>query len=467
MRLPMLARVNARLRRHGRLLVLATALAGGAASTLQCGSSDESLFTNATASPCESTYKGLCGKACATDGECAAGLYCGPTGTCTADCAPGHDCSSGVACSPRGRCGDLAGSFGDAGDLDASSNGDAFCAATDVTLAKIVPKVLFLLDQSSSMSFNKFPSGNSNGCNPDCRWTVLKDVLIGPANNPGGLLKDLEGQAEIAVELYSATDAVLNDGDDSQLTGPTDNVCPRFNGKTFDGLNFELKAFADAETLLRPASVDDDTPTGPAIRTVIGLADDAGVADPKGFAALPSTAPKVLVLVTDGEPAICGANSPSTEGRALVVQAVQDTFKQNIRTFVIAIGDISGTGQQHFNAVANAGQGLDPNTGDAGAILPSTPQALLDALKKVVLDARTCTYDLNGQVTAGQEKLGTVTLNGTPVPYDDPGAPDEGWRLVTPSQIELVGSACATLKAAADAVLSARFPCGAVTSVPK
>ena len=27
------------------------------------------------------------------------------------------------------------------------------------------------------------------------------------------------------------------------------------------------------------------------------------------------------------------------------------------------------------------------------------------------------------------EKLGTVMLNGTPVPFDEPDAPDEGWRL--------------------------------------
>ncbi|HVH40833.1 MAG TPA: vWA domain-containing protein [Labilithrix sp.] len=453
-----------RLARFGRWTALALGTMGALTVALHCGSTGGSTFTNTGGSPCESVYKGLCGKPCATDSECAEGLYCADDNKCNADCTSGQVCASGVACAPHGRCsgGFSSGGLSDSGGLDGNSATHDFCADTDVALSKIVPKVLFLLDQSSSMYLTKFPTGDSNGCNPDCRWTVLKDVLIGPAATPGGLLKQLEGEAEIGLELYSATDGV-NDGDDSFLTTPTDNVCPRFNGKTFDGLTLQLNAYAGAEALLRPATVDDDTPTGPAIRTVVGLADDGGVGDPKGFAGLASTTPKVLVLVTDGEPAVCGQNSPSDPGRAAVVKAVQDTFKQNIRTFVIAIGAASA----HFNEVANAGQGLDPATGDAGAIRPNTQQELIDALRKVVLDARTCTFDLNGQVEPGQEKLGTVTLNGTPVPYDDPGAPDEGWRLVSPSRIELVGSACATLKATPDAQLSARFPCGAITRLPK
>ncbi|MBX3199876.1 MAG: VWA domain-containing protein [Labilithrix sp.] len=446
----------------GSLTVLSVAL--------HCGTASESTFNDVSGGPCASLYRGLCGVPCAADAECADGLYCGIDNKCNADCAPGHACLSGFLCSTRGRCGgELPGTgFPDGGSDDGSAVTDAVCADTDVALTKTLPKVLFLLDQSSSMHSYRFPNGLSNGCNPDCRWTVLKDVLIGPAANPGGLLQQLEGEAEIAVEMYSATDSDPNDGDNSFLVGPTDNVCPRFNGKAFSGLSFSVNAYASTEAELRPATVDDDTPTGPAIRTVVGLGADGGVGDQQGFAALASTAPKVLVLVTDGEPAVCGENYPSDPGRAAVIQAVQQTHTHGIKTFVIAIGDTTVQAQQHFNAVANAGQGLDPQTGDAGAILPSTPQQLLDALKKVVLDARTCVFDLNGKVEPGMEKLGTVTLNGDVVPLDAPGAPEEGWRLVNPSQIELVGAACATLKSTPDAKLSARFPCGAVSpTVPK
>ena len=198
-----------------------------------------------------------------------------------------------------------------------------------------------------------------------------------------------------------------------------------------------------------------------------GLAADGSVADPKGFAAVATTAPKVIVLVTDGEPALCGESNPSDPGRAAVVLAAQHAFNQKIRTFVIAIGAATPQAQAHFKSVANAGQGKDPMTGDAGAIEPSTPKQLVDALRQIVLDARTCTFTLNGQVQAGSEKLGTVTLNGKPVPFDDPGAPDEGWRLKNASSLELVGAACKTLKATPNATLSARFPCGSITPLPK
>jgi hypothetical protein len=442
--------------RSGRRAAWALGLIGVLSAALHCGTSSESTFDPA-GGPCGSVYKGLCGKPCASDVDCADALYCGGDGKCTADCAPGHECPSGSACSARGFCG-VGSGFGDGGGTqDVSATPDSVCADVDVALTKTLPKVLFLLDQSSSMQ-NGFPGGGS-------RWAALKDVLIGPASNPGGLLKQLEGEAEIAIKMYSATDDNPNDGDNSYLTGPTDPVCPRFNGKAFDGLSFQVNAYASAEALLRPAGVDDDTPTGPAIRKVVGLADGGGIGDDAGFAALPSKAPKVLVLVTDGEPGLCKENGPSPEGRKAVITAVQQTFALDIRTFVIAIGDTATAA--HFNAVANAGQGLDPTTGDAGAIRPNTPQELVAALEKIVLDARTCTFDLSGQVQPGMEKLGTVTLNGTLVPFDDPGAPDEGWRLVSPSRIELVGSACATLKSTPDARLSASFPCGAVQTLPK
>lgn len=419
--------------------------------------------------PCQTVFKDKCGSPCAGDAECPSGLYCGYGNRCLADCAPGEICRD-VTCSPRGRCGsDDSVTFG--GEAGIEGGGDAtldnICADTNVELTKLVPKVLFLLDQSSSMQFNKFPSGSSNNCNPDCRWSVLKDVLIGATPAAGGVVKQLQGEAELGVQLYSATDPNVGDGDDSMLPPPpaTDAVCPRFNGKTFAGLSIALNNAAAIDTLLRPAIVDDDTPTGPALRAVAGLAADGTVSDPTGFAALPSAAPKVIVLVTDGEPMLCGESNPTEPGKTAVVLAAQHAFAQKIRTFVIAIG--APQAAAHFKAVANAGQGKDPDTGDAVAIEPSTPQQLVDALTQIVLDARTCSFTLNGQVRAGSEKLGTVTLNGAPVPYDDPGAPDEGWHLKDPSTLELVGEACKTLKATPNATLSARFPCGTVLPTTK
>jgi hypothetical protein len=440
----------------------------GVFAAMHCGSGVTASEFGERADPCQTFFKDQCGGACSSDLECTSGLYCGFGGRCTADCVPGEICQN-AACSARGRCGgDPNTAFiGDGGPTFIDATTDTICADTNVTLTKVVPKVLFLLDQSSSMYFNKFPNGASNNCNPDCRWSVLKDVLIGPAATPGGVVKQLQGEAELGVKMYSATDPNPYDGDNSLLPPPTDDVCPRFNGKKFDGLAFALNNAAAIDAMLRPAGVDDDTPTGPAIRTVAGLAADGTVADPKGFAALPGTAPKVIVLVTDGEPMLCGENAPSDPGRAAVVLAAQHAYAQKIRTFVIAIGDTTPQAQAHFKSVANAGQGKDPATGDAVVIQPSTPKQLVDALQQIVLDARTCTFTLNGQVQAGSEKQGTVTLNGKTVPYDDPGLPDEGWHLKTSSTLELVGEACKTLKSTPNATLSASFPCGTILPLTK
>ncbi len=439
-------------RRRRRTLAGSALALAGALAALHCGNSDlESTFTGPLG-PCETVFKDQCGTPCTQDVDCANGLYCGSGGKCTADCAPGATCGV-VACSKRGRCGpDDPQNFEDAA---ADASGDAVCADIDVALTKLVPKVLFLLDQSSSMIHNNFPTGGS-----ETRWAVLKDVLIGPASAPGGVVKDLEAEAELGVEMYSATDSNPSDGDNSFLPPPTDNVCPRFNGKAFDGVSFARNNAAAIDALVRPASVDDDTPTGPALRAVVGLSDDGGVGDPKGFAAIPSTAPKVIVLVTDGEPALCGENYPSDPGRAAVILAAQQAFAQNVRTFVIAIGDTTPQALAHFKAVANAGQGLDPATGNASAIQPSTPKQLVDALTKLVLDARSCSFTLKGQVQPGAESLGSVTLNGKTVPLAGAGA--DGWRLKDASTLELVGKTCETLKATPNASLTARFPCGTV-----
>jgi hypothetical protein len=447
------------------------------AAALHCGGSNSGSTTTTFAEEadvCKTAYAGECGKTCTSDLDCDSALHCGPGSTCTAECTPSIPCANGGSCSTRGACTRAETtfvSFGEGGLLplpdppDASAS-DVVCADTNVDLTQVLPKVLLLLDQSASMFNYKFDSEEpSNGCNPSCRWSVLKDVIIGDGSPNVGLVKQIEKDADLDVKMYSATDPVLGDGDDSYLTTPTDDVCPRFNGKAFSGLTFAANNYASIDALLRPAGVDDDTPTGPAIRTVIGLGPDGNVVE-GGFASITSASPKVMVLVTDGEPMLCGESGPSAGGREAVISAVQDTYRQNIRTFVIAIGSPSAEATQHFNAVANAGAGLDPTTGNATAILPSTQQQLIDTLRQIVLDARTCTFDLHGAVQPSMERLGTVMLNGARVPFAEPGAPDEGWRLVTPSRIELLGSACTTLKATPNGQLTAHFPCEAVILPP-
>lgn len=445
----------------------------GAFVLAHCGAQEPtSTFAEQGYACASDALAGKCGQACVNDATCPEGTFCGSAGGCFAQCLPGDTCAGGLTCSPRGRCGGdpLPPSppfpLGDASVVSDAIASDA-CVDVDVTLAKVRPTVLLALDQSSSMFWFKFPSGASNNCNPDCRWTVLKDVLIGPAATPGGLLKQIEGDVDLGMQLYSATDPNPNDGDNSLLTTPTDPVCPRFNGRAFAGLAFAPNNFASIDAMLRPAEPDDDTPTGEAIDALVGVDTAGTVVDTKGFASAQTQGPKTMILVTDGEPALCASlqSTGTTPARARVEDAVARAHAKQIRTFVVAIGDVTDPGTvDHFNRVARRGQGQDPVTGTAEAVRPTDTTALVTALREIILGQRTCVFKLDGTVQPGTETKGSVVLNGQALGYNDPN----GWKLNSPTELELVGAACNVVKTEPDAQLSMRFPCGAfVPQVPR
>ena len=474
--------------RAWRLFCQLGILGGVVAAAIHCGSDNGSTFNNGTnTAACNTAYAGKCGTACTNDTSCATGLYCNSSKVCTADCAPSVACADGTTCNANGTCGVGTGNCGgfgcsDGGDTDVDGGtilpDGGFCASKDVQLTKTEPYVLFVLDQSYSMFYFKFATTDQNSdptnnpsCTNGCRWTVLKDAIIGPNVTTGGIIKKLAGTAKMAVALYSATDSVSNDDDNSHLpTNPTpDLTCPRFNGKSFanafaGGLQFSDDNAAAVDALLRPASVDDDTPTGYALQKLAGLNDAGAPIDPNGFASLDAGAsPKVVVLVTDGVAGNCVTSQYSdnadtvgqqTAGQAKTLAVVKDLYKNSIRTFVIDIG-VTALADQ-FKAIAQAGQGQDSN-GTAAAIAPTNTTALSDALEKIVTDARSCTFALDGTVTAGQESRGTVLVNDVVAPFNT------GWQLTTPSSITLLGDFCNTIKTDPNARLKATFPCGSIT----
>lgn len=413
----------------------------GTAATLvfaiHCGS-DGSLFNDG---PCQTIFKGQCGTPCADDSQCASGLHCA-AGQCTAECAPDTTCANGVTCSPRGRCGEDPFDAGPpifGGDVvvpqdDGGTGGDA-CADIDVTLSKITPTVMLLLDQSSSMN-ESFGSAGS-------RWSVLKRVLIDP---DGGIVKRLENDVAFGLALYS------------YQTNPRDPACPRITP-----VDFKLGNYQDIYDTFNPARTVNHTPTGDSIMRVVGF-NDAGVLLDGGFARATTPGPKILVLATDGDPDMCA--DPDSNGtqppRDLTVWATARTYDAGIPTYVIAIGP--EVTEAHQQAVANVGQGFKPDAGKVVPIYRTTNQEeLVEALNQIILGVRSCKFELNGAVAAGTESQGRVTLNGELLGYQDPN----GWKLNSPTELELVGSACQTVLTSPNAQISVRFPCGSVITIPK
>lgn len=404
---------------------------------LHCGTNGGSAFDDDAV--CNGSLAGKCGGACALDDDCPSGTFCGTAGTCTAQCANGSTCADGQRCSAHGRCGglDTFGADFDAGSDPGSTGDGGACADLQLTLGKTEPTVVLLVDQSNSMVAS-FSGGT--------RWTVIKSVLL---DDPAGLIKPLEGDVRFGLTMFA------NDTSDSK--------CPDLTS-----VDHALDNYAAIKGVFGPAGTKPNTPTGESIRAVAGL-DASGNAIPGGFAAEDAPGPKIIVLATDGDPDSCAdptANDdPTTTARRraaqdIAVVATQQAFAAGIRTYVIAVGDeIQASNQQE---IANAGLGFAPNGGALAPFYRPTDSATLATqLRQIVDGVRSCTFSLNGSVQAGKEASGTVSLNGTPLTYGDAN----GWQLNSPTELELRGTACDTIKSSSSAQLSASFPCDAVSNV--
>jgi len=387
---------------------------------LRCGSSGESTFTEGDRSTCARLYGDACGRACADDAACAEGLFCGPAKTCTADCGPGVACEGFSRCE-RGRC--VAPDFG--GDPDGGGTSGDACIDLLVSLDKVEPTVVLLIDQSSSMNTAFGDAGS--------RWNVVRDVLMNP---DGGVVRALEGDVAFGLALYTRVG--------SAPQGPA--VCPRLIR-----VAPSLTSYGAMATTYFDAGPTGGTPTGQSIDKLLGFVD-GGFVD-GGLVSLVARGPKVIVLATDGEPDSCEDND-DPQGRNLTLRATERAFDAGIRTFAIAVGNQVGT--DHLRQVANVGSGQNADAGDASAFSTNDRAQFVAAMNAIVFGVRSCVFSLGGAVAAGSETRGTVTLNGAPLTLGDPN----GYRLNSPSELELVGNACTTLKTT-EGNLVVRFPCGA------
>lgn len=400
----------------------AVAGAGALGLSVSCGT-DGSNFGDG---PCATVYQGECGQSCTADTDCPNGLYCG-AGQCRADCVSGdQSCTAPATCDSRGRCAGQ-GTFGDSGgpgDNDGGGGGDA-CIDLAVDLSKIKPTVILLIDESQSMTAGFGPSGS--------RWSVVEDVLL---DGGTGIVKRLEGEVTFGLELYTRGGAFGTP------------KCPRLIGvapgpNTYDQM---VASYIDSGG---PA---DGTPTGEAIDKIVGRVN--GVIVDGGFATLSTTGPKIIVLATDGEPDICADGNDEDAGRKVSLAAAQAAFDAGIRTYVIGVGDQIGA--TRLKEMANAGSGQPIDTGDAAPFSALSPDEFVAAMNTITFSIRSCSFALNGTVEPGQESSGTVTLDGKPLTYNDPN----GWRLSSPSQLEVQGTACDAIKNTGGQ-LAVHFPCGA------
>jgi hypothetical protein len=293
--------------------------------------------------------------------------------------------------------GDTAEATAEAGDTEA-------CSVLDVILIPQTPTLMLLVDQSLSMD------ADFGG---DTRWNIVTDVLINPN---GGIVPQFAGNIRFGLTLYTK---------DPDMNAP----CP-----SLTEVAPALNNLAPIDTTLSMSMPLGDTPTGESLDAVWQTLD---VLDVPGQ--------KFIVLATDGEPDTCAVPNPN-EGQPESVAAAQGAFAAGIQTFIISVGD--QVSDAHLQDMANAGQGVQPGDPDAAFYQALDQAALVTAFEQILASVRSCQLDLDNPLTPADADNCTLVINGEPVGLDDPN----GWTLNNPTEVELLGSACDTLQAAAASV---------------
>lgn len=464
---------------HSALAVLGT-LALGAIALVPAGCSDEPSVSSEGQknAACEAQDFEGCGDSCKKSSDCLEGLYCdADSQECSADCIAGKDeddkYCDGEACMDDGQCegsrdssvegsGQDTISFGEGGagsGLGTGSGGSASnedCIDVQVDFEPQIPNVVLLIDQSGSMddrsnyddvieNAEEYTPWDCSEGTQDWRWNVVRNVLLNPDS---GVVAPLEDRVRFGLTLYTSNGGFGDDADDPKECPVLTEVDVALNNR---------------EAMLSSFECDDtrvDTPTRESLRDTANALD---AADLEG--------PKVIILATDGEPDNCECenwNSAAGEecegievtrdGETMTPKQAEqyDVVQEAKRIYeelgiMVSVVDVSGDAAdltQHLSEVATAGGGESYDGTD--------PSDLVTAFDEIIAGVRSCAIDLDGEIESGKESTGTVLLDGNELMLDDPN----GWQVNSPTQIELVGDACETIKSG-DHDLDISFPCGA------
>jgi hypothetical protein len=369
----------------------------------------------------------------------------GTSGAAGASGSAGNTAAGGSSAS--GGAGTSGGASGSANVGGSAGSGGACGSA--IAFHPRAPVVYFLLDRSSSMFA------------PTDYWSPVKASVL-------ATIDAFASQIRFGLAAY---------------TGVASKTCP-LDLTSAGGI--ALDNYATINQMLSPLAspgVKAESPTAAAIASV------------RATVTAQSGSSKTIFLVTDGGHDFCDDGDLRCPADALVAQ-LQTTFAAGVQTSVFGIKGATYLDLTDTQAEANAGSGA-PVVGDAlnlyyacsggtdwralwiakgsvanqalGSYVSSTstntPYTLLDttqpdtmtsALKTATAALRSCTYDLSGaQVNQSLAAQGVVRIDGTSIPMDA----SNGWRLNSATELELVGSACATWRTAASQNISFDFPC--------
>jgi hypothetical protein len=319
----------------------------------------------------------------------------------------------------------VAGKGGGNGTAGTNPNG---CVEGRANTSRVTPRVVLVLDGSCSMSTdypaNGMQSANSCVDNPKGRWAALRKALVDPQT---GVVTKLQDVVQFGVAVF---------GTQPKCPIPGDPVRPALH---------TLAMIQAKMPMVQPGMY---TPTGPALDWVYqNLIDPV---TPDG-----NTGPQIVILATDGEPNSCGGGGggQATTDYKPSIAAVKAGTQNHATTYVISLADSAGAFHDHLQELANLGN--PAANGAATLYTPTSPEQLEAALQQLIGGAVGCDISLNGNILAGTECSGKVSLNGVALGCNKA----DGYKLIDARHIRLQGSACKMLTDK-NGTVEATFPCG-------
>jgi hypothetical protein len=314
------------------------------------------------------------------------------------------------------------GTGGTGGTGNTGGNG---CQSVTITPTRSIPNVMFLVDQSGSMT-----AGFGGGQN---RWEAAHSAIT-------SIVGSLDEVVRFGLSTYTS------DG------GNANPPCPRLPTQVDFALdNSSSIGNSSIYPPSYPSADGGDTPTGDSIDALMTIIGN----DPP-----PSEGPTIIVLATDGEPDTCEQANPQN-GQAEAVAAATAAHAAGVDVFILSVGN--EVGASHLQDMANVGVGLAENGSEGNATfwVGNNPTELGNAFSEIISASISCDIQMDKRFEdkeqACNDPLSDVRLNGTPL-----SCPTE-WRVKpgVDDVIELVGSACDTFKSGSS-TFSAVFPCGAI-----
>lgn len=301
------------------------------------------------------------------------------------------------------------------------------CVTAHAAASRVTPRVILVIDGSCSMTTNYPANGTppSSQCveNPEGRWAAVRSALVDPQR---GVVTKLQGLVAFGLVVFG-----------------TQPMCPIPLVPVKPALN-NLEQIETQFPLIPPGQF---TPTGEALNWVYdNLTDDV---DPDS--------PQIVILATDGDPNSCGVVDgqsqriqPGATNYQPSIDAVQKGAAKHVTTYVISLADAAGTFHDHLQQLANLG---DPS-GKAALYQPASPDQLATNLEGLLGIAVGCDIALPTPIGMSDACSGRVTLDGASLACND----RDGYQLLDPNHVRLLGGACARFSAGKVKV-DAQFPC--------